>query len=340
MPKSEAANQPVQLVVFGDIQRDFIISVDGKTAADIPGGSALYFAIGAAVWRKDRVGIVSQVGDDFPISKLHFLKNHGIDISGIQVLPYPVDNRAFHSGIRNQQQGQLPGRHYISVEKDLPRELLGYQKRKMEFAGRKSEAESRLPQMPGEYLKSHLTHFCSVKINYQLAQTSLIQSHYPGRISLFTAEVPSERKSREQLAASMDGVFCVTIKKKTLQEVFALIGEDYKEIITGAMRIKSDIVIVLLGEQGRLLLEPMSGKKWFVPLYPLRAVNPTGKNHAFCGGFATTIRFQYDPLEAVLAGAVSSSLTAEGIGINYPLEAPPQLLESRLRRLRGLVRRI
>jgi sugar/nucleoside kinase (ribokinase family) len=333
-------NQPIQMVVFGDIQRDFIISVDGKTSADIPGGSALYFAIGAAVWKKDRVGIVSQVGDDFPISRLNFLKNHGIDISGIQVLPHPVDNRAFHSGIRNQEQGPLPSRHYISLEKDLPRELLGYHKRKIEFAGRINDVETRPSRLPSDYLKSHLTHFCSVKTTYQLAQTSLMQSHYPGRISQFTAEVPSERKSREQLAASMVSSFCVTIKKKALLEMFALDGEDYREIITGALQIGSDIVIVLLGEQGRLVLESKSKKKWFVPLYPLRAVNPTGKNHAFCGGFAATIRNQYDPLEAVLAGAVSYSLVAEGIGINYALDAPPQLLESRLSHLRGLVRRI
>ena len=93
-----------------------------------------------------------------------------------------------------------------------------------------------------------------------------MQSHYPGRISLFTAEVPSERKSREQLVASMDGVFCVTIKKKTLLEVFALIGEDYKEIITGAMRIKSEYCDCIIRGTGKIIAGTHVGEK--VVMYP------------------------------------------------------------------------
>ncbi len=123
-PRGE--DEPVQLIVFGQIHRDFVLTPDGKSAVDIPGGPALYFSVGAAVWNRHRIGIISLIGDDFPLSKIAILKDHGIDFSGISILPYALDIRAFHSGIAEKTNNPTPTYHYLSVEQELPRELMGY----------------------------------------------------------------------------------------------------------------------------------------------------------------------------------------------------------------------
>jgi sugar/nucleoside kinase (ribokinase family) len=340
MPHKLVNNTSVETIVLGQITRDFIIPTKGKAVSDIPGGSALYFAAGAAVWKKGRIGVVSQVGDDFPLSKLHFLENHDVDLVGIRVFPHTVDNRSFHSGITGQAENQVPNAHNISAGKELPRALLGYQNKSHALKSRRPESVSILPRVPESYMKSHLAHFCSSDPDSQIARTALLMGKYPGLISHYVSNIPPDRKAKDQLISSLGGQFCVVINKMALKELFNYDSEDYASIIKSVTQIKAEHLVVLLGEQGRLLVETRADRSWFIPLYPVQAINPTGKNHSFCGGFSAMIRENFNPLEAVLAGAVSSSLVAQGIGLQYPLDAPLYLLKSRFDRLRSLIQKI
>jgi sugar/nucleoside kinase (ribokinase family) len=340
MKTTALVNNPVQLIVFGEINRDFILTRAGKAFTDIPGGSALYFSIGAVIWKRERIGVISKVGDDFPMSKISFLKEYGVDQAGIRILPYPLDNRAFHSGIADENNPSSPPFHYLAVGSELPRALLGYDPK---FKSKKKQfpnLSDRSLAIPPEYLKSNLAHFCSNQNAYQIALTALMQSKYPGLVSLFVTDVPDQRRGKDMLLASLNSVFCVFIKKTAMRDLFSLDSTDYESLQKHATQIKSEYVVVLLGEQGRILLDTRSNKKWFIPLYPIQAVNPTGKNHSFCGGFCAKVRENYDPVEAVLTGAVSSSLVASGVGLNFALEAPQELIETRFNRLRTLVRRL
>jgi hypothetical protein len=330
-------DEPVQLIVFGQIHRDFVLT-PGKSAVDIPGGPALYFSVGAAVWNRHRIGIISQIGDDFPLSKIAILKDQGIDLSGISILPYPLDIRAFHSGIAEKTNNPTPTYHYLSVEQELPRELLGYGIKGLRQRNRRSNQSNGILKIPQTYLKSNLAHFCATTKENQIALTSLLQTGYPGQISQFISDIPVDRRSREILLTSLANMLCVVVKITAVRDLFLLESNDISSVLKHSSQIKSEYVVVLLEEQGRVLIETKSGKKWFIPLYPIRAVNPTGKNHSFCGGFCSSIRINYDPVEAVLSGAVSSSLVASGIGLNYALEAPQNLVKARLDRLRTLVR--
>lgn len=339
--KTEASvNNPVQLIVFGEITRDFILTRDGKALADIPGGSALYFSIGAALWKREGIGVVSKVGDDFPMSKISFLSQFGIDQAGIRTLPYPLDNRAFHSGIANEKNSSSPPFQFLTKGNELPRALLGYDP-KLKTKGKQllNQSNGNL-KIPPAYLRTNLAHFSSNQNAYQIALTALIQSKYPGQISQFISEVPEDRKGKEILLAAFNSVYCIFIKKNTMRDLFTLDSTDNETLLKHAVNIKSEYVVLLLGEQGRVLLETRTNKKWFVPLYPIQSVNPTGKNHSFCGGFCTKVRENYDPVEAVLAGAVSSSLVASGVGLNFALDATQKLIETRFNRLRTLIRRL
>ena len=69
-------------------------------------------------------------------------------------------------------------------------------------------------------------------------------------------------------------------------------------------------------------------------------LDPTGAGDAFCGGFLAGFIKDFDPLQAALHGNISASLTLEGSGPFYPLDAMPGLAEARRRSLAEIVRQV
>ncbi len=78
----------LDLAVFGNLAVDDVVYPDGRTRFGIPGGAALYAALGARLWGID-VGLVSCVGKDFPHSALKGLEAAGIYCQGIRRLEGP-----------------------------------------------------------------------------------------------------------------------------------------------------------------------------------------------------------------------------------------------------------
>ncbi|MFO0322881.1 MAG: PfkB family carbohydrate kinase, partial [Bacteroidota bacterium] len=73
----------MSLLIVGTVAFDAIETPFGKTDK-IVGGAASYIALASSYFHKD-IGIVSVVGDDFPIEFLDVLQRHGTDISGLQI---------------------------------------------------------------------------------------------------------------------------------------------------------------------------------------------------------------------------------------------------------------
>jgi sugar/nucleoside kinase (ribokinase family) len=76
------------LVLFGNLLVDDIVFADGNTRMGQPGGAILYSALAAAVWGT-RVGCVSLVGTDYPVTMLEALEERRIDLSGVHTLGGP-----------------------------------------------------------------------------------------------------------------------------------------------------------------------------------------------------------------------------------------------------------
>ena len=81
---SSALSGP-QLIVFGCLTTDNIVSATGTVLPQSYGGNCLYSALGARVW-SDRVGIVSRYGHGFSEAPIELLRDRGIDTSGIRKL--------------------------------------------------------------------------------------------------------------------------------------------------------------------------------------------------------------------------------------------------------------
>jgi sugar/nucleoside kinase (ribokinase family) len=73
------------IVLLGNLLVDDVVFGDGTTRMGQPGGSLLYNALGATVW-DSRPGLVSVVGDDYPVRTLEQLQQRGVDLSGVRRL--------------------------------------------------------------------------------------------------------------------------------------------------------------------------------------------------------------------------------------------------------------
>lgn len=79
-----APARPRAIVAFGTLALDSVETRAGS-AHDLPGGSALYFALAASLLAP--VHVVGVVGDDYPPSCLAGLQRRGVDVSGVRRAP-------------------------------------------------------------------------------------------------------------------------------------------------------------------------------------------------------------------------------------------------------------
>ncbi|PUV24656.1 MULTISPECIES: PfkB family carbohydrate kinase [Sphingobacterium] len=75
----------MSLVIIGTVAFDTIETPFGKTDK-ILGGAGTFAGI-AASYLCDQIKLVSVVGEDFGSSNLALIKDHGIDVSGVQIVP-------------------------------------------------------------------------------------------------------------------------------------------------------------------------------------------------------------------------------------------------------------
>jgi sugar/nucleoside kinase (ribokinase family) len=326
--------QAIKVLSFGKISRDFIIPVHGKPISDIPGGSALYCAVGAAIWRKDRIGVISQVGDDFPLSSLGLLINNDIDLRGVRILPHSLDIRNFHSSWSSKTLHSEPVSEYSNLNAEFPRTLLGY--KKQDFY---REYRTKITSIT----KLDIPSAAHISPSHRLSQVllaSLLQNHYFGTITMHISDSDPASSKSDQIRSALRNLTCVMIGIESLKNIDGTINNGNSDILRAASKLGSEMVVVLLGNQGRLLLDNKSGKQWFIPVYPVEEINPAGVDDSFCGGFISTYRNTYDPLESILCGSVSASIVSQGVGLGYALNANLELAQARVQKLRNLVRKL
>ncbi|HMZ48641.1 MAG TPA: sugar kinase, partial [Flavobacteriales bacterium] len=74
----------MQLITVGTVAFDRIETPFG-TAEKTVGGAATYISLAASIFL-DKMGLVSVVGDDFPVPVMRQLEKRGVDLSGLEIL--------------------------------------------------------------------------------------------------------------------------------------------------------------------------------------------------------------------------------------------------------------
>lgn len=328
----------------GQLTRDFIILPDGKALLDVPGGNLIYAAAGLAVWETDSPpALVARVGEDYPQDWLQEFTRQGFDVRGVKVLPQPVDLRSFYAYIdRTTRVYEDPINQFARVKVPFPPQLLGYQNRNtmLDSRTRLNPISIRQGDFLSEYLDATAAHICPLDyLSHSLLPAVLRQAGFT-LVTLDPSAGYMNPTFRDDVPALIVGLTAFMPAEEELRSLFHGWSDDLWEMAEAIAAYGCEFIVIKRGAGGQYLYDAASHSRWEIPPYPARLVNPTGAGDAFCGGFLSGYRRNYDPLLATLRGNISASLTIEGNGPFYALKALPGLAEARLEALRQTVRKI
>jgi sugar/nucleoside kinase (ribokinase family) len=331
-------------IVAGQLRREYIISPKGRVKVDIPGGNVLYTAAGIAIW-DNGISIISKVGSDYPKQDLELIKKHGFDIRGIQISDKELDLRIFYGYDDGEYKANTnnPVSYFANLSFEFPKSLLGYSAPGMpdNYQSRKITAFTlSLNDIPEDYWDASAVHLCPMDFqSHQFMMSAVRQAHF----NHITVDIANEYLTPpfwDDFPGMIEGANALLTTEDKLLNLFQGRSKDIWEISEALASNNCPFIIIKRGMQGQYIYDNTSNKKWSIPAYPSSSADPTGAGDSFNGGFLAGLRTTYDPLEAVLEGNISASLTVEGMGAFYALDGLPGLALARLENLRGMTRRI
>ena len=333
-----------KLVVTGRLSREYILppAGHGQPLLDTPGGNLLYAAGGARIW-EEGIGLLGRVGEDYPQAWLRGFEKRGFDVRGIRTLPEAIDLRSFigYSDAFESMRSN-PVSQFARRELTFPKSLLGYQA-PPEFQEDRREPYPKAPtvgDIPKDYLHTSAVHICPLDFVTQGQLFAAFRGAGATTVTLDPSPGYMLPNFLKDLHVLLSGLTAFLPSQEELRALYWGQTNDLWEMVEALGDYGCEFVIVKNGGRGQLLYDARGKHRWEIPAYDSRIADPTGMGDSFCGGFLAGYRKNYDPLEAVLHGNISASLTSEGSGAFYPLEVMPGLAEARLNVLRDMVRKI
>jgi sugar/nucleoside kinase (ribokinase family) len=300
----------MQLITVGTVAFDRIETPFGVAERTV-GGAATYISLAASVFL-DKMGLVSVVGDDFPQATMDELRQRGVDLQGLEVLP-------------GKESFFWAGRYHYDMN---TRDTL----------------ETRLnvlleldPQLPEAYRQAPYVMLGNLDPGVQ----EKVLDQMAGRPALVVMDTMNfwMDSALEKLKQVISRVDILTINDAEARQ---LSGEH--SLVRAAERILAmgpKYLVVKKGEHGALLFG--AGRVFFAPALPLEdVVDPTGAGDTFAGGFigylARTQDHSFDNLKrAIIVGSALASFTCEKFGIERLLEVSREDIDERIQQFVELV---
>ncbi len=328
-------------VLIGHLAREYLLPPLGPPRLDAPGGSLLYAAGGLAVWDK-RIGLLARVGEDYPRAWLRKIRECGLDVRGVRVLPGALDVRSFLAYSETFEATRVgPVSQFARRGLPFPKALLGYGNRnRVQKGAQKSDPSAPAPQdIPSAYLEARAAHVCPMNLDSHKQLVEVLRRTI-NTVTLDPSPAYMHPPSFRGLRGLLHGLTAFLPSLEELQSLFWGETNDPWEMCAALGEFGCEYIVVKCGGRGQLLYDSVSKRRWEIPAHPSRLADPTGAGDAFCGGFLAGYLKSYDPLEGVIYGNVSASLKVEGVGPFHPLEVMPGLAEARLGAVREYVREV
>ena len=332
-------------MILGRLTRDYVLTPNGEPLLDIPGGSALYAAVGLAIWEpKPAPAIVARVGEDYPHQWLEDFERCGLDVRGVRVLPEAIDLRYFTAIIdRYTRVHEDPVAHFARRGLSYPKALLGYQPASGGLIDSRTQmlpVSLRQSDIPEFYLGASAAHLCPLDFLTHSLLPALLRQSQIHNITLDPSPGYMNPTYWGDIPALLTGLTAFLPSEEEIRLLFQNRSNDLWEMAEALSVYGCEIIVIKRGERGQLVFDSSTRTRWEVPPYPARFANPIGAGDAFCGGFLAGYRRTYDPLELALYGNISASLVVEGNLATYALDAMPDLHLARLELLRQQVRKV
>ena len=298
----------MSLLVTGSIGIDTVETPHGK-AADVLGGSAIYFSLSASLFAPVR--LVGVVGADFPADRLDIFKGRPVDLAG-------VERRAGSKTFR--WHGRYVGDMNAAQTLRTDLNVLGE-------AG---------PQIPPSFADSQVVFLANTHPALQREALARLK-----KAKLVVADTMNLwiETTREELLTTLGLVHGVVLNDG---EARLLTGRTH--LIDAGRRILAlgpKFVVIKKGEHGAVLTT--ADDSCVLPAFPTTGViDPTGAGDSFAGGMlgylASTGSWGMADLRAAMArGTVMASFTIEGFSYTGLVKATRAAVDERLAALRRIM---
>jgi sugar/nucleoside kinase (ribokinase family) len=276
----------MSILVVGSVALDTVETPFGR-AERVLGGSANYFAAAASLF--GGVKVVGVIGDDYPMEKLDFLKERGVDFSGV----VQAEGESF----------SWSGKYSFDLNhRDTLETRLGV------FADFE-------PDIPEAFRRSRFVFLGNIDPVLQLRVLDQVED--PAMVACDTMNfwIEGRREPLLEVLSRVDVAFMNDAEARQLS------GEH--NLLHAARWIQSlgvRYVVLKKGEHGAILYAP----EWlfFAPGYPLEEIfDPTGAGDAFAGGFLGSLVSEsgvdHDALRrAVIYGSAAGSYAVEAFSVD------------------------
>lgn len=279
----------LDVVSVGHLSIDSILLPGRKSPVVILGGSAAYVSISVSRLEA-RTGLVSKVGGDFPEAYGWWLRQEGINMSGLTKVEDAMTTRfelKYDDSLASRAlflKNVVPS---ITVD-DVPASLKASAIHVCPIAG----------EVQFDVIKALKTHTNILSLDPQ----GLVRKYAEN------GEVSHGSLSDERILGLID------IYKSSLDEILAVTDlPDLDLAIKGLHDCGVGIVIVTLGSEGAVV-SAGEGNYNIPAIKPSKLVDPTGAGDAFVGGFLAEYINDENILRCACVGAAASSFVVEGIG--------------------------
>lgn len=295
----------IEVVTIGWLTIDDIVLTDGACHQNVPGGGALYSAIGARLWL-DGVGINSVVGRPYAEMTRREIEARGISTAGItDTAGNGLELWLLHETATDKQQ--------VPKLSSSPAHELDEERGPLPLSYTAARGYHIAPQSPASSIANakRLGGREGRAVTMDILSDAFIDSTLYRNLSFLrflSAFLPSEAE-------------IMRIWRPSSIEAW----------LTDNARTHRCHMVAKLGERGCLLCEAGSGSLTHVPALPVAARDTTGAGDGFCGGFIAGLAMGKTPTECAAMATVSASYVVEAFGaLATPLPTP----EDRLHRLR------
>ena len=298
-----------KLLVVGTMAYDAIETPFGKTDK-ILGGAATYIGLSASRFSLD-CGIVSVVGEDFESQDLQLLKDKGVDLSGVEIVPGGAT--FFWSG---KYHNDMNTRTTMDTQLNV--------------------LENFNPKIP-EHLKTpDIVMLGNLSPDVQLKALDQLKSK-PKLIVLDTMNFWMEhfRPALDKVITKVDVISINDEEARQLTGQYSLV-----KAAEQIHKMGPKYVIIKKGEHGALLFH--NKEVFCAPALPLEEVfDPTGAGDSFAGGFTGYLTQTGDisfanMKSAIIYGSAMASFTVEKFGTENLVNYTQTMMTDRLKAFKEL----
>jgi len=300
----------LSILVVGSVAYDTVKTPAG-TREDALGGSATFFSVSGSYFAP--VSVVAVVGEDFKDGDVELLKDHGVDVSGLDRRP----GKTFRwSGVY--------GAEDVNTRDTLDTQLNVF----ADFA----------PELSPEQRKSPYLFLANIAPELQMSVLEQMDER-PKLVALDSMAlwIDISHEALERIVRKVDVLFLDETEVRTFTKRSNLV-----EAARAIMAMGPSTVVAKRGDHGVLLLH---GDSIFsAPAFPLdRVIDPTGAGDSFAGGFmgylAATGDLSAEGFKlAAMTGSVMGSFQVESFSLERTASLTNDEIEARFRALSDLTK--